>query len=905
MTQTKDKTAQLVCHECDFEAFKRNYYFTGKLLVERDFTDEQRYYMEKLRHHHQRLHGWGVVCGLKVKQHESPACQERFVCIEPGTAVDCCGHEILVPREECIDINQFDAMKALIQNEDTEPHTLQICVRYLECPTEEIPVLYDECGCDDTRCAPNRILESYEFDVIVDPEETCECILRPRLQRQDDVTLAHASHVALHDSSHRLYVLTDSGPSTLYQVSTDNHVVVAAHDLPATGVALAVSNDGSHVYVVTEPEDGGSTDLRQLFVLETTALTLIRDNPISIPNSADSAVYLVVAPAPDNRLFALVATPGNVLVWDADINDDETETPAEPKEINLGANLRDLVIGSDAGHAYAADPANHQLCVLDIAAEGAGTSITVLPADAEPYALAVVSSTGPDLLAVADHAKQRMVLVGLDPSPSLLGCVNLDHKPVALVASPGGRWAYVLERDDDGTSYVQPVNVFRLQQGHPVEPGEAIEVGNASQGIVRSESGQHLYVPYLEDLAVPIDGGVATLGVSELACEDLVWRHLDGCPACDTPNCVVLATIENYNLGDRMEDQTDPPANPVSDETNHIARIDNRKGRRLLPSTQVLAEILKCLLEQGIGGPGQQGPPGPPGKDGKDGKDGRDGADGRDGRDGADGRDGRDGEPGEGLEGGLVQIGALSWRHAEDNILVPILDQEQKFIGWGIVIGFTGGVLVSGGPSLIDADHVFQVRVDPNPDQSQKVGIRCWCSIVGRVIPVKPDFGADRELIVRATEVPGPTAKGVAFIPRDGFERYLEGRDNLELWVRLRGDFVLDESGERAIDAEFVRAQLPTGDRPRGSQVGIQGGLFESWFTITSRQPFRLADVNLVARSELLTVNGIGPATADRILEERAVRPFTDLEDFRARVQPNARNWDLMRDEITVRTEEG
>ena len=47
---------------------------------------------------------------------------------------------------------------------------------------------------------------------------------------------------------------------------------------------------------------------------------------------------------------------------------------------------------------------------------------------------------------------------------------------------------------------------------------------------------------------------------------------------------------------------------------------------------------------------------------------------------------------------------------------------------------------------------------------------------------------------------------------------------------RLRGDFVIDETG-RAVDAEFVRAELPTGDRPAGSEYGIQGGLFESWFT--------------------------------------------------------------------------
>jgi hypothetical protein len=34
------------------------------------------------------------------------------------------------------------------------------------------------------------------------------------------------------------------------------------------------------------------------------------------------------------------------------------------------------------------------------------------------------------------------------------------------------------------------------------------------------------------------------------------------------------------------------------------------------------------------------------------------------------------------------------------------------------------------------------------------------------------------------------------------------------------------------VDGEFVRAELPPGDRPAGSDVGIQGGLFESWFRV-------------------------------------------------------------------------
>src|SRR5437870_512696 len=264
MSHSHDKTTQHNCPACSFGQFTRNNYFTGKLLVERDFTEEQRFHIEKLRHHEQRLHGWGVVCGLKVKQHANENCRDRFVCIEPGTAVDCCGHDIIVREEQCFDLSRV--IKDLKDKNDTGPHTLQICIRYRECPTEEIPVLYDECGCDDTQCAPNRILESYDLDVILDPPKDADAMQSPRLQWENTIDLAHSFRVALHEDSSRLYVMTTDGTGSIYQLSTDNHTVLASHPLSAKGMALAVSNDGTRLYVVTEANP------RKLLVLDTANL---------------------------------------------------------------------------------------------------------------------------------------------------------------------------------------------------------------------------------------------------------------------------------------------------------------------------------------------------------------------------------------------------------------------------------------------------------------------------------------------------------------------------------------------------------------------------------------------------------------------------------------------------------
>src|SRR5262245_27620676 len=141
MAHDHDSGTQTECPSCECQPFLRNAYWTGKLMLARDFVDEQRYVVEKLRHHNQHLHGTGVVCGLKVVPHDNPECRDRFVCVEPGTAVDCCGQDIIVCEKECIDLLAHPKTKALKDEANNEPHILKICIRYRECPTEDIPVL--------------------------------------------------------------------------------------------------------------------------------------------------------------------------------------------------------------------------------------------------------------------------------------------------------------------------------------------------------------------------------------------------------------------------------------------------------------------------------------------------------------------------------------------------------------------------------------------------------------------------------------------------------------------------------------------------------------------------------------------------------------------------------------------
>ena len=192
------------CVPCDIPPFCRNNYFTGKLLTERDLTAEQRYMTDKLRLHLLALHGWGVVCGLKVKPH--PYCPELKLVVEAGLAIDPCGYQILVPHDVEIDLPRPPApppkgaepcppepapsqsategsapaqegygQAAQQSPEKPEPpelcgppSPLYVCLRYAECETEFMPAPFDECACNGDGQKPNRICESYELEVMIE-----------------------------------------------------------------------------------------------------------------------------------------------------------------------------------------------------------------------------------------------------------------------------------------------------------------------------------------------------------------------------------------------------------------------------------------------------------------------------------------------------------------------------------------------------------------------------------------------------------------------------------------------------------------------------------------------------------------------------------------------------------------
>ena len=612
------------CAPCDIGPFTRNNFFTGKLLLERDFTDEQTYFVDKMRHHHRRLHGWGVVCGLKVKQHGTPGCRDRFVCIEPGTAIDCCGHEIVLRDEECVDLSLLPALQGIPANDDAT-HTLQICLRYRECGTEPIPVLYDECGCDDTRCLPNRILESYEVDVKVDPPAAPDLFTGPRLVRGVDIGFADARHVRFNATDGLLYVVAGTN---VHAVDRASRAILRSHDLDTDVHTLEVSPNGTHLYLVHDTEGGGLT------------LTVLQASDFSVTSSdavPDGATPIATAVSRGERRplprvgRSRIGDPG-VRARPRDRDPDRADGDhgsGRPEPARRRARRRRPRSSAGTTAPASGDPAPIES--VDLAAATVDPAVGALVPGVQPSALSTLTESGRALLVVAAANGGVWVV-----DPAAADAFGPDALAGAGIDLAGDPWVYALQ-STGGASRLQVVGIPRVVADLPDPVGPALGfAGDAHDLAVAPDA---VYVAYTLTAAEP--GGVAVFEVEQHDCRELLWKSLDGCDDCDEANCVVLATITGYRPGFVMLD-ADAGADPAADLAARIARIDNRLGRRLLPSTSVLTEIINCILDRGTGGgagtPGPQGPQGPQGLPGEQGEQGVQGLQGIQGLQGLHGR---------------------------------------------------------------------------------------------------------------------------------------------------------------------------------------------------------------------------------------------------------------------------
>jgi hypothetical protein len=173
---SQNQTDEACPSDCGAVPTERNRYFTGKYLTARDLTAEQGYFLGRHRLHHRLLHGWGLVCGLRVLEHPNAECRDGWVKVEAGAAIDCCGRELLLTEDTSCAVpldelpppmpavatdSPATAPPVAIRTTPSWPRDgLVLCLCYHEDAIEPVPALYAEGQCDPTHQEPNRVREA-------------------------------------------------------------------------------------------------------------------------------------------------------------------------------------------------------------------------------------------------------------------------------------------------------------------------------------------------------------------------------------------------------------------------------------------------------------------------------------------------------------------------------------------------------------------------------------------------------------------------------------------------------------------------------------------------------------------------------------------------------------------------
>lgn len=175
--------------------FFRLRYFHGKQMRLADYVDEQRYHGGKLRFHNDRLHGAGILCGLRVTLLDPGGVVIR---VGRGAALDDCGREIVVGFDQCVDVDAWYRSQhhERHEQEDDPCHPdkerkVRICVviRYSECSQAPEPAPLDPCrsscscncgscsACQARSCDPcgegadfGRVSEEFELRLLFHDE---------------------------------------------------------------------------------------------------------------------------------------------------------------------------------------------------------------------------------------------------------------------------------------------------------------------------------------------------------------------------------------------------------------------------------------------------------------------------------------------------------------------------------------------------------------------------------------------------------------------------------------------------------------------------------------------------------------------------------------------------------------
>jgi len=159
-------------------ALERPRWFARQIVGPEDLTQEQDYVRARMRRHNRMLHGWGVVCGLRVRAGKE-ACE---VIVEPGYALDPCGEEIVVANAVSVDVCSEDMTGAAVSPRGGDPwcgavrvardpeQAYYLAIRYAERPSRAVLAYGDGCG-QEPACEYSRLQDRYELQVLDAPPD--------------------------------------------------------------------------------------------------------------------------------------------------------------------------------------------------------------------------------------------------------------------------------------------------------------------------------------------------------------------------------------------------------------------------------------------------------------------------------------------------------------------------------------------------------------------------------------------------------------------------------------------------------------------------------------------------------------------------------------------------------------
>lgn len=676
-----------------------------------------------------------------------------------------------------------------------------------------MPSLFDECGCDDTGCQSNRVLEGHEFSLILDAPVTASDPKGIDVEWLGTISkLDHPKRVEQRGS--RLYVLTDGPDCAIFSADvTTGAVTVPVSFAGTAGVDLAVSKDGALLYVAVH----GATDADPK-ILKLDAMDLAAAPSANVPLAGAGSAEVRLAIAPDGRVFCTSPTQNKLFVFDAMLN-------TQP-DIAVGTSPV-AIAGADAGeYLYTVNEGSGDLSAIKLA-DGSVETFPIA-AGAKPASISVATTTAGENLAIVDRVAGLLYLFGWRPdaiAPAakmvLLGApLNaFAHAPMSAVYSPMGNWVFVLEEDAaDHGGYVQLTDAHAVESALPNAVGAAIPVGSNPLDLVRSSDGLQLYAAYDGDGAAQ-PGAIAVLSISETDCRDIFHRVLEPCPTCAVENCVVLATVEAYVYNSIVTD----------------GDLDNWKDRQILPSTALLTEAVECLFDgaKGLAGPqGPPGAPGAPGAPGEGGQSGQDGATGPMGPAGPAGPAGPQGPAGEGaLDPDLTHVVAINWPHDETTTPDKLIVEQRGDQARGLVLGFDRNVR-----NKDIHPRSFTILFSEPPSGLSRTWVELLGGVTGVNLKLSPPNAAGGCTIVELIDQEEPRkdveVNGALFRPLRSFP-------SGDYRVLLNGDFVEDvrfDPNQRPIPGKAVDADnLPDWVPNRRSGDQIEGGTFESWFTVANQ----------------------------------------------------------------------